>query len=432
VTRRSSGPVRYRVVAFMVGLAGVTYLDRVCISILAPNIMADLSLTSIQMSYVFSAFTFAYAIFEMPTAWWADRIGSRKVLTRIVVWWSAFTMLTAAAFTYPLMLFTRFMFGIGEAGAWPNAGRVFSRWIPAHERGRVQGVFFAGAHLIGGITPSLVAWMALRLPWRSVFVLFGMVGLVWAAAWYRWFRDEPRDHTSVTQDERDFIESTRGIPPVHHSGGSGPGPFREVFATPTLLPLCIQYFANSYGFYFFITWLPTYLAKARGMQSAELAIFAGLPLTLSVVADLSGGITTDALARRWGIRAGYRAVGASAYLLAACIMLAGTLVAEPRLAAILIALGGALSMFTLAPSWSSAIRLGGQNAGLMGAVMNTAGQVGGILSPIVLARLVERYNDWTLPLHVLSALYLTAAVCWLFIRPERAVTPAPRPATATT
>ena len=112
-------------------LAGVTYLDRVAISTLRDPIMASLDLTMDQMSYVFSAFTLAYAIFDMPTAWWADRIGSRKVLTRIVVWWSAFTMLTAAAFNYPAMLAMRFLFGAGEAGAWPNAGRVFSRWIPA-------------------------------------------------------------------------------------------------------------------------------------------------------------------------------------------------------------------------------------------------------------------------------------------------------------
>src|SRR5687768_2794941 len=134
--------VRYRVVAFAVALAGVTYLDRVCISILAPSIMRDLQLTPIQMSYVFSAFTFAYAAFEIPTAWWADRIGSRRVLTRIVVWWSAFTMLTGAVTNYFWMLVARFLFGIGEAGAWPNAARVFSRWIPMQERGRVQGIFF--------------------------------------------------------------------------------------------------------------------------------------------------------------------------------------------------------------------------------------------------------------------------------------------------
>src|SRR5262245_26362296 len=171
--------VRYRVVAFAVALAGVTYLDRVCISILSPSIMKEFNLTQVQMGWVFSAFTFAYAIFEIPTGWWADRIGSRRVLTRIVVWWSAFTMLTAAAFSYWSLLAVRFLFGVGEAGAWPNAARVFSRWVPARERGRVQGVFFAGAHLAGGFTPPLVAWIASFTQWRVVFFSFGFVGLAW-------------------------------------------------------------------------------------------------------------------------------------------------------------------------------------------------------------------------------------------------------------
>jgi MFS transporter, ACS family, glucarate transporter len=414
---QTRSPVRYRVVAFMMALAGVTYLDRVCIATLRPQIQTDLHLNDFQMGYVFSAFTFAYAIFEMPTAWWADRIGSRKVLTRIVVWWSGFTMLTAGAFSYPMMLITRFLFGIGEAGAWPNAGRVFSRWIPLQERGRVQGIFFAGAFFIGGMTPLVVTWLAGYLPWRSIFILFGFVGLAWATAFYLWFRDEPREHPAVTTAERDFIESTRGVAAVHHESA---GALRRVLATPRLLALCVQYFANSYGYYFFITWLPQYLTNARGMQKTELALFSGLPLTLSVVAALCGGVLTDALARRLGVRAGYRVVGATAYLLASIIMLTGTLVAGPRLAGILIAVAGACSMFSLAPAWGTAIRLGGQNAGLMGAVMNTSGQIGGILSPLIVVRLVAWYSDWTLPLHVLSGLYLLAAVCWLFVKPERA------------
>ncbi|MEP6961826.1 MAG: MFS transporter [Acidobacteriota bacterium] len=407
-------PVRFRVVAFMMALGGVTYLDRVCIGILAPDIMRDLSIDTIQMSYVFSAFTFAYALFELPTAWWADRIGSRKVLTRIVVWWSAFTMLTGAAFSYPVMLATRALFGVGEAGAWPNVGRIYSRWIPAEERGRVQGIFFAGAHLAGGLTPAVVAWIALMLPWRWVFVLFGFVGLAWAASFYRWFRDEPREHPSITVAERDWIEAKRG-----GEGGHAPGGWRAVFGAPGLIPLCVQYFANTYGFYFFITWLPEYLRNARGMQSAELAIFAGLPLTLSAVADISGGVTTDFLAKKLGVRAGYRLVGGVAYVLAAIIMAAGAASSNGRMAGVLIAIAGALSMFTLAPSWATAITLGGESAGLMGAVMNTAGQVGGILSPIVLAQLVKHYGDWSLPLYVLAGLYAMAAACWLFIRPDK-------------
>ncbi len=405
--------VRYRVVGALVALAGVTYLDRVAISILALSIMRDLALTQIEMGYVFSAFTLAYAIFEIPTAWWADRIGSRPVLTRIVLWWSGFTMATGAAFSFGSLLGVRFLFGAGEAGAWPNAARVFSRWIPARERGRVQGVFFAGAHLAGGLTPPLVAWVATFLPWRLVFFSLGFVGLAWSLLWYRWFRDDPAEHPSVSAAERELIEKERGVARSH-----GPVAWGRVFRTRSLLPLCIQYFANTYGFYFFITWLPVYLAKARGMASVELAVFAGLPLLLSVTADITGGIATDALSGRFGVRIGRSGVGFAAYLLASAILFLGTASPDAKFAGALIAVAGALSMFTLAPSWATAIDLGGTNAAVLSATMNTAGQIGGVLSPIVLAYIVDRLGNWSLPLYLLAALYLAAAISWLLIDPR--------------
>jgi ACS family glucarate transporter-like MFS transporter len=405
--------IRYRVVAFAMALAAITYLDRVCISMLAPDVMRDLHLTNIQMSYVFSAFTLAYAVFEIPTAWWADRVGSRNVLTRIVLWWSAFTMATGAALSYAALLVVRFLFGIGEAGAWPNVARVFSRWIPSDERGRVQGIFFASAHLSGGLTPMLVAYMATFLPWRVLFLIFGCIGVIWASTWHRWFRDEPRDHSSVGAAELHLIESNRGLPALHAGGWGG------VWRTGSLFPLCLQYFANTYGFYFFITWLPLYLLKSRHMQKGELAIFSGLPLLLSVLADISGGMTTDLVARRFGRRAGRCGVGAAGYTCAGLCMLSGTLASDARTSACLIALGGAASMFTLGPAWATAIELGGRNSAVLSATMNTAGQIGGILSPIVLAYIVDRFGDWSMPLHILSSLYFIAALCWILIDPER-------------
>src|SRR5262245_2659500 len=142
--------VRYRVLAFTVALAGITYLDRVCISQTAGDIRRDLGLSKEQMGLVFSAFTIAYAIFEMPTGAWGDRIGTRRLLTRIVVWWSSFTIATAAAFNYASLLLVRFLFGMGEAGAFPNVSKTFSRWFPAAERGTAQGIFFPRAPLPAG------------------------------------------------------------------------------------------------------------------------------------------------------------------------------------------------------------------------------------------------------------------------------------------
>lgn len=406
-------------VAFTTSLAALTYLDRVCISIVAPSIMRDIRLTTIQMGYVFSAFTLAYALFEIPTAWWADRIGSRRVITRIVLWWSSFTLITAAAFSYAGLLVIRFLFGVGEAGAWPNAARVFTRWIPARERGRAQGIFFAGAHLSGGLTPILVTYLATFLNWRAIFLLFGVIGALWALSWFWWFRDEPRDHPAVDSIERDLIENTRGLASTHGDGVSGTR-WMDIARTPRLLPLCLQYFANTYGFYFFITWLPAYLLRARGLKSVELATFAGMPLLLSVLADITGGVTTDFLSRRFGKKIGRCGLSSVAYLLAAAAMLSGALAADGRTAGFLIALGGAASMFTLASAWATAIDLGKENSAVLSATMNTAGQVGGMLSPVVLAYIVDRLGNWNLPLEILSGLYLMAAICWLLIKPDTA------------
>src|SRR4051794_39153706 len=176
--------VRYRVLAFAVCLAALTYLDRVCISQeqAVRDIKRDLGLSDKQMSLVFSAFTLAYALFEMPTGAWGDRIGTRRVLTRIVVWWSSFTIATASAFNYASLLLIRFLFGAGEAGAFPNVTKTFSRWFPVAERGTAQGIFFAGAHLGGGLTPMVVTALLGFLPWRTIFVVFGSIGFFWALA----------------------------------------------------------------------------------------------------------------------------------------------------------------------------------------------------------------------------------------------------------
>jgi ACS family glucarate transporter-like MFS transporter len=411
------GRVRYRVVAFAVALAGVTYLDRICISTLAPSIMRDLSLSKIEMSYVFSAFAVAYAAFEVPSAWWGQRIGTRRVLTRIVAWWSAFTIATAAVWSYTSLLEIRFLFGAGEAGAWPNAARTFSRWIPTQERGRVQGVFFAGAFLAGGLTPALVAALEPHVGWRGVFACFGVVGFVWAAAWYRWFRDEPAEHPAVGAAELALITQNRGRADHHDASGDT---LRALASSPSAWALCLGYFSNSYGSYFVMTWLPTYLAERRGFQAGALALYAGLPLLLSVVSGLAGGFATDLLARRHGVRFGRAAVGVGSYVVAAAMMVASVGAESPRLAATLLAIATAASMFSLGAHWAAAIDIGGEHAGVLSACMNTTGQIGSISSPIIAAWLVQRYASWAFPLYVMAGLYAFSALTWLLVRPPEA------------
>src|SRR5262250_3326102 len=197
--------VRGRVLAFAFLLAVVTYLDRTCISAAAPFIMDDLHLSFTQMSVVFSAFTLAYSLFEVPSGWLGDVRGPRRVLTRIVLWWSAFTMLTGAARGFASLVAIRFLFGAGEAGAFPNVARAFSHWFPARERGRANGVLFLGSRLGGLLSAPLALFIVARWGWRAGFVLFGSIGVVWAAAWYRWYRDHPEEHPAMTASELAWI-----------------------------------------------------------------------------------------------------------------------------------------------------------------------------------------------------------------------------------
>ncbi len=403
--------VRFRVAAFTVALAFVTYLDRVCISKLAGPISADLGLSMQQMGFVFSAFTLAYAIFEVPTARWADRLGSRKVLTRIVIWWSVFTIATAAAFNFASLIVIRFLFGIGEAGAWPVAARALSRWIPQQERGRIQGIFFAGAHLAGGITPYLAFVLEQYVGWRAVFVIFGCVGFCWAAAWYWWFRDEPREHPLVTPAERDYIEANRAGDSPHGTANI----WGRILRHPSMLGLCIMYIANTYGFYFIITWLPKYLEAERGFSGAQLAALSGLPLILSIAGDFGGGWATDWATQRFGLRYGRAVCAGVANLIAGLAMAGAAVVASPVLAALLIAVSIATSMFTLAASWATCVDIGGTNAGVVAAFMNTSGQIGGIVGPSLVPWLVDGHGGWPMSIAIMSALYLIASACWLFI-----------------
>jgi len=407
---------RYAAGGFLLALAAVTYLDRVCISILAPEIARDLRLSKLQMSFVFSAFAVAYAAFEIATAWWGERIGPRRVLTRIVAWWSCFTIATSFAWNYSSLLVIRFLFGAGEAGAWPNAALAFSRWTPIGERGRAQGFFFAAAHLSGGLTPLMVAALLPIMSWRAIFATCGAVGFVWAVAWFRWFRDEPRDHPRVNAAEAKLIETGRRVS-VH--GHAGRDVWRALAESPSVWFLCLAYFSNSYGSYFVMTWLPTYLAEQRGFQKESLSFFSGLPLLLSVFGDLSGGAVTDFMSRRFGLRLGRSGVAVTGYAVAGAAMFASVLSTTPVMAASLIAVAVAASMFTLSASWAACIDIGGEHTAVLGAAMNTTGQLGSILSPVLTGWVVTHFSNWQTPLLIMGGLYVASAIFWMLVDPRK-------------
>src|SRR3954471_5796139 len=233
--------VRTRVLAFAFLLAVVTYLDRICISAAAPYIMDDLHLSVLQISVVFSAFTLSYSLFEIPSGWLGDVKGPRLVLTRIVLWWSAFTMLTSLARGFQSLVAIRFLFGAGEAGAFPNIARSFSNWFPIRERGRANGVMFLGSRVGGMLSAPVALLIVSRWGWQTSFVFFGLVGLAWAAAWFTWYRDRPEEHPSVNAEELEWIRQERGA--TDSSASRERTPWGALLRSRNLYAICCMYFA---------------------------------------------------------------------------------------------------------------------------------------------------------------------------------------------
>jgi sugar phosphate permease len=409
--------VRYRVLAFAFALAVVTYLDRVCISAAAPFIMADLHLTMLQMSLVFSAFTLAYSLFEVPSGWRGDVAGARRVLTRIVLWWSAFTMLTGAAWSLRSLVAIRFLFGAGEAGAFPNIQRAFSRWFPARERGRANGVLFLGSRVGGALAPALAMLLIQRGGWRASFVAFGAIGVGWALAWRVWYRDRPADHPAVDECERAWIEQDQPSP--EPAGGRLEVPWRRLLSSPNLYAICGMYFTYAYGLYFYFTWLPTYLVRVLGFSALAGGLLAGLPFVLAGAADLVGGWLTDRLSLARGLRTGRCHLGCASFGACALLLAASTGVGAPVAKAVLLALALAAADLALSAAWAVCLDTGARYAGVVTGFMNTVGNLGGFMAPLVMGYAVERWGSWDVPFQIASGIYAAGAALWLAIDPNR-------------
>jgi MFS transporter, ACS family, glucarate transporter len=424
--------VRAKVLAFAFLLAAVTYLDRICISAAAPFIMDDLHLSVVQMSVVFSAFTLAYSLFEVPSGWLGDVRGPRRVLTRIVLWWSAFTMMTGAARGFAPLVAIRFLFGAGEAGAFPNIARSFSKWFPPRERGRANGVMFLGSRIGGMLSAPIALLLVARWGWRPSFVAFGALGVVWAVAWYVWYRDRPEDHPAVNAEEIAWIRGDgrqgrdRGAEsPAPQAGVARPFQGRDLWRallqSRNLYAICGMYFAFGYGLYFYFTWLPTYLIKVLGFSLLGGGLFAALPFLLAGIADLAGGWLTDRWSRARGLRAGRCHLGFCAFFTCALLVFASTLPVPAVVKALLLAMALASADLALGACWAVPIDIAPDHAGVITGCMNTLGNLGGLVGPLVVGLAVDRWHSWTFPFYVTAVIYASGALAWLAIDPNQPI-----------
>ena len=406
---------RYRVLALLFLLAIITYLDRVCISVAGPRIQEDLRIGPEAWGWVVGVFVIAYGAFDIPTGYLGDRIGPRRVLTRIVLWWSAFTSLTGLASNYPLLLLTRFCFGAGEAGAYPNSSVALSRWFPVTERARAWGVIWMASQVGGALSPLLVVPIQARYGWRTSFYLFGVLGVVWGAIWYGWYRDTPAAKPGVTRTELEEVSSL-AAPASHRL------PWKRALRSRNLRAILLVAAAHGYGGYFFLSWLHTYLVKGRGFSEQGL-MFSAFPFILGACANLCGGFASDALVKRVGLKWGRRAVGMIGLGSAALFTVAALLSANRFMALTFLALSYAGITFNQPIITVVCLDVARRHAGAITGSMNTSAQVGSFLSSVLFGYFVTASGSYDFPLMPMSLVLLVGAALWLKVDPTEELIP---------
>jgi len=400
---------RYFVVLLAISLAVLSYVQRVAISQAAEPISHDLHLPKEQMGFVFGAFALAYALFEIPMGLLGDRLGVRRVLTQIVLAWSVCTALTGAAWNVASMCVIRFLFGAGEAGCFPNLTRMLSAWMPARERVTAQALMWAFARWGGAITPPM-ALLAINLfGWRWAFVHFAAAGIVWCAVFLFWFRDDPAQHRGVNAAEREMLEASR----VLTSHRAGQAHWLSVLLTRRVLVLGLQYFCFSCVWYFYITWLPTYLREGLGQSPARAAGFAVLPLLFGGFGCLATGLASRRLPRR--------AIAFGGFFATAILLVVVTRVHSVVPAMLAMGLASFASDLTMPISWDACVDIGGPYCATVAASMNMLGNLGGFVAPVVGGVILAHTgSDWNLFIEVMAGLAAMSALCWLYLDPEAA------------
>ena len=414
---------RYWVVVFAIALAVITYIDRVCISTAAPFIRRDLGLSVVQMGWAFTAFGWAYALFEIPTGYLGDRMGPRRVLLRIVLWWSFFTAATGWAWNLTSLAVTRFLFGAGEAGCFPNLTKAFTTWLPERERERAQGAMWLSARWGGAFTPPLVAYVIGVFGWRHAFEGFGVLGVIWASVFFLWYRDNPLDNPRLNAAEREMVLQSSKL-----ASGHGDVPWAKFLRSRQVWMLCLQYFAASYGWYFYITWLPTYLREARHLEIASSALLGILPLFMGGLGNPASAFLIGRLSVVFqDVARARRTMACLGFAGAAGFLLLSTTMPDPLYAMLAIGMASFCNDLAMPATWAAVMDVGGKYAGTLAGTMNMWGNIGGALCPLAIGYMLSWTGSWPLTFYVSAAVYLTGVVFWALLDP---VTPIDRAETA--
>ena len=395
---------REPIVLFASLLAVLTYVDRVCISKAEPYLSEKFHLSSEQMGYVFAAFSLGYALFEVPGGWLGDRIGSRRVLSRIVLWWSFFTAATGWAWSFGSLLVMRFVFGAGEAGCFPNLSRAIKTRLSEPERVRAQSVMWLSARWGGAFTPLLVTFMLeAGFPWRGLLVFFGSLGVVWVLC---------------------FLRRTRDDAPAPAAAEEAAVPWKQLLRSRTVGLLCLQYMFLNYAWFFYVTWLPKYLIEGLGVDGPKAALLNAFPLFFGGIGSLvCGALVPRVVGWTGDARLARRLLAGGGFGGAAILLLVSVSLHDPVPAMIAMGLASFASDFIMPVSWTACMDVGGRHTGTLSGLMNMLGALTAGVAPVVSGTLRDVTGSWTPTFYLSAGAYALGLLCWLFLDPVTPLIP---------
>lgn len=409
-------PLRFVLVFSTFMLTVLLYIDRACISAAKEEISSDLNFDLTDFGWVMAMFTLGYALFQTPSGKWADKKGPRGVIAAIIAIWSVLTALTGAAWNYISMLVIRFLFGAGEAGAFPSLAKVVYNWFPVKERGIIQGINFSGSRIGAAFALPLVAIIISKVGWRMSFLIFGAVGVLFAVLWYLLFRNKPEESSAISEHEKKYILETRE---KSSSSGGANLSFGRIIASRNMWFAMLQYMASNFTFYFTLTWMYPYLKDRFALGGVEAGLYSMIPLFAGALGNWVSGLWVDSLYKRRNIKISRRLPAITGFVLAAFGMLMMANIDTPQVAIIFLAIAIFGADMTLSPSWAFCIDIGKENAGAVSGTMNMAGNLGAFVTIIAFPYLYEWTGSFQPFFYVCVALSAIAIAIWLSMNPGK-------------
>ena len=422
--------IRFYLTFWLFIISSVAFLDRTNISIAGLQISKEYGMGNQQLGWIFSAFLIGYAIFQVPAGWLAARYGPRRVLAISLIWWGVATGVTTmlpAGISHAVILLVgiRFVLGAGEAVMYPSANQYVARWIPFEERGLINGLIFAGVGAGSGLTPPLLTWLILHHGWRSAFWFSAIVGMLAGGVWWLISRDTPEQHPHVSPGElqlirQESVETAKAQSASQHQPTAKAVPWGSILRRRDLPALMIAYFCFCYVAWIYFSWFFLYMSQVRGFDMKASARYTMLPFLSITICCFLGGVLSDRLTRRYGMRVGRCGIASVASVLTAVFLVLGSQVHSPQLAGFILAGGAGALYLSQSSYWSASNDIAGHSSGVFSSMVNMGGQIGGAITASLTPWVAQRFG-WTTSFGAAAALAIVAAICWTMVHPERSL-----------